>query len=203
LKLEFQGRKRHRRSYYTFVGKDSIEHLKMWKEKEAEQIGRAVDPDDYVFMGRGGMLFEDAWLNYRLKVTAGQLFNQRLIVNGDRRSWRSHLLRHSFETEASHAQVKAEIRDYFMGHIGGIQWIYNHRDEVHPEELLQEYVKIEPHVSLNASEITLRQEFEGTNKQMLRIIMDLQKKVSRLEAQSEPSSAPAPVGSRSAPTSGP
>lgn len=53
LKLEFQSRKRHRRSYYTFLGREAIEHLKMWKEKEAEQIGRAVRSDDYVFVGKG------------------------------------------------------------------------------------------------------------------------------------------------------
>lgn len=60
------------------------------------------------------------------------LHRQGLVSNGNPASWHSHALRHSFETESAHAKVKAEIRNFFEGHIAGIQFIYNHTDEIHP-----------------------------------------------------------------------
>ena len=152
VKIEFYGRKLHRKGYFTFIGKDGVENLKIWKGTQAKLLGREANPDDPVFLGKQRFqkpgLMTVGYLNTVLHRTALALFKEGMVKNGDKKAWTTHKLRHSFETEASHAGVKAEVRDFFMGHMKGIQWIYNHRDEVHPEDLVQEYPKIEQYVSL-------------------------------------------------------
>jgi integrase len=203
LRLDFRGRKKHGKSYYTFLGRNAIDYLRMWRGVWGEVMGRAPNPGDPVFLGKRGRYISATWLNYRFRNEALRMKRQGLISNGDPRSWHSHALRHCFRTEAAHAGVKPEISEFLLGHLGGIAYVYNHSDQLHPEDLVKEYLKIEPFVSLDFTETTARQEYEGTNKQMLQIIMELQKKVSRLEARSEPLGAQAPAGSRAAPTSGP
>ena len=131
VKIELYGRKKHRRGYLTFVGRDSIDHLKALGTRDAHR---------YIFPSKSGSLMSDEWLNERMRRTAVNLMKQGLIGQYPPESWHTHALRHSFETEASHAGVKAEIRDFFLGHVTGIQWIYDHRDELHPEDLVQEYL---------------------------------------------------------------
>lgn len=52
LKLEFTGRKRHKRPYFTFGGRDSVLHLKIWRADGAEDMGREPGADDLIFMGK-------------------------------------------------------------------------------------------------------------------------------------------------------
>jgi integrase len=54
LKLEFTGRKRHRKQYHTYLGRDSIEHLKAWHGEWVRLYGRDPRPDDMVFPGKQG-----------------------------------------------------------------------------------------------------------------------------------------------------
>lgn len=132
VKIELFGRKKHRRGYLTFIGKDSVDHLKALDTRDAHH---------YIFPSTSGNLMNDGWLNERMRRTTVNLMKQGLIDQYPPESWHTHALRHSFETEASHAGVKAEIRDFFLGHVTGIQWTYNYRDELHPEDLVQEYLR--------------------------------------------------------------
>jgi hypothetical protein len=34
-----------------------------------------------------------------------------------------------------HAGVQSELVEFFMGHTKGIKWVYDDRNEVHPEDL--------------------------------------------------------------------
>ncbi len=52
IKLEFSGRKRHKRPYFKLAGKDSITHLKIWRQKWVEDMGREPGPDDLIFFGK-------------------------------------------------------------------------------------------------------------------------------------------------------
>jgi integrase len=167
LKLQFFGRKNHRRAYHSYVGKDAISGLKLWREKWTELQGREPRPNDLIFMGKGGPMNE-AHLNDTLKRTAIALFKQGLIQNGQPKSWHSHALRHSFETEGSHAGVRSEIRNYFEGHIEGITWTYNHTDEIHPEDFEKEWLKIEPFVSLEPDKAALQNQFEERERSLVR-----------------------------------
>lgn len=178
VRIELYGRKGHKKTYSTFMGRDSVEHLRMLGPKGFPEYGVV-------------------WLG--LKTAARKLGRSGLLKNPNLRSWRPHYLRHSFETEASHAGVKAEIRDFFLGHVGGVQWVYNHRDEIHPEDLEKEYAKIEPFVSLDYTKAVADRDAEDKDRNLLKLIRELQEKVDRMErgqvfpsaSQGQPSTQPA------------
>ncbi|MDG7016522.1 MAG: hypothetical protein JRN11_07880 [Nitrososphaerota archaeon] len=67
-------------------------------------------------------------------------------------SWHACAPRHSFSTERAHAEVNREVREFWMGHVSAISWVYR-RPELHEEDFVQEYSKVEPCLSLNPSEI--------------------------------------------------
>lgn len=193
MPLSFYGRKKHRRPYGTYLGRECVERLKVWRQKWAEMRGRQPREKDLIFLGKGGAPMNYGWIDEKLRDTAARLFKEALVKNGNPESWHTHALRHSFETEAAHAGVKSEIRDYFLGHVGGIQWIYNHRDEIHPEDLEKEYLKIEPYVSLEPGEITIREEYEQKEKRLYDRVIRLEEQLAALLAQRESSSAPGPL----------
>jgi integrase len=170
VRVDLYGRKKHRKAYCTFLGADSVEHLRL--------------------LPRGMPAYNTLLDNFRS--TARKLISKGMLKNQDPASYHPHALRHSFETEASHAGVKAEIRDYFMGHLGGIMWTYNHRDEIHPEDLVKEYRKIEPFVSLNETETTLREEFDTREKQMLTEYLELRRAFEELKAEFRASQSACP-----------
>lgn len=174
LKLTLYGRKRHRRAYSTFLGRDAITHLKAIRTNGELVFPSVRNPENTSDL---------AWLNVCLKGAAAKLEGEELIGHYPRESWHTHALRHSFETEASHAGVRAEIRDYFMGHITGIQWTYNHRDEIHPQDLIEEYLKIEPLVSLNPTEATLKVQFASREKEIVNQLGELWTLYQELKAE--------------------
>jgi len=162
VRVEIQGRKGHRKEYSIFIGNDSLKHLRLLGAKGMPAYGTVQD---------------------HFRAAARRLGCENLLENSEPKAWTPHKLRHSFETEASHAGVKAEVRDYFLGHIGGVQWVYNHRDEIHPEDLEKEYRKIEPYVSLNETETTLRDQYEGREVAMAREVVDLRRDYESLKAE--------------------
>ena len=162
VKVELMGRKNHRKGYSTFIGTDSLKHLQL--------------------LGVRGMPAYPV-VRSHFRGVARKLGQQGQLDNPDLRAWTPHKLRHSFETEASHAGVKAEVRDYFLGHIGGVQWVYNHRDEIHPEDLIKEYQKIEPFVSLNPTETALKGEFASKEKEMITQLTELRSLYEELKAE--------------------
>ncbi len=184
VRVKLFGRKRHKRSYHTYIGRDSIEHLKMWREQSKELLKREPRPEDYVFLGKYGTPMARTHLNKVLRETARRIHAQGLVKNGNAGSWHSHYLRHSFNTEAKHAGVSAEIRDFFEGHLDGIKWVYDHSDQLHEEDLIREYLKIEPYVSLNPEEVALTSKYEDREKSLLRRIIALEQRLEKYLPQS-------------------
>jgi hypothetical protein len=91
FRIDLYGRKTHKRGYSTFIGHDTLTHLKALGPKSGA---------DYVFATKSkGEVVSHAWLNMALKRTAAQLMKEKLIDDYPASSWRSHMLRHSFETE--------------------------------------------------------------------------------------------------------
>ena len=180
LRLDFVGRKRHRRPYYTFVGRESVEHLKLWREKWVDFMKRSPGPGDLIFVGKKQAPISYLWLAQRFRETAVRLANQGLLKNGAPESWHSHALRHSFKTEAGHAGATREVVEFFMGHVGGVQWVYDHCGEVHVEDFIKEYLKVEPFVSLSQTEAALKGEFEEERRSWIIEIQDLKRQVTRL-----------------------
>jgi integrase len=162
--LEFVGRKRHRRAYFTFLGRDSTEALRLWRGRWAELIGREPGPEDLVFLGKFKGPLDRAWLNVSLKRMAKRLSERGLISNGHPASWHTHYLRHSFKTEGEHAKVQSGLIEYFMGHLEGISWVYDNRDQVHEQDFSEAYTRLEPYVSLDFNEATAKEEMKNREK---------------------------------------
>lgn len=167
LKLQFFGRKRHRRAYHTYEGRDFVEGLKLWRERWTELQGREPRPEDLIFMGKGGPMAR-GWLNDNFRETALALHRQGLVKNGDAASWHSHYLRHSFETEGAHAGVPKEIRGFFEGHVKDIAWVYNNSDTIHESDFEKWFLKLEPFVSLEPDRAALQVEFEEREKSLIK-----------------------------------
>jgi len=184
LKLTFYGRKRHKKGYFTFLGGDAVEHLKLWREKWEELMERPPAPEDLVFVGKprngrtGGMNGE--WLNALFRGTALKLARQGLVENGEKRSWHSHMLRHSFKSEGEHAGVPSDFVEFWMGHDGGIKRVYDERDEVHAEDFVNAYRRMEPFVSLDFNEAVAAEKLEEERVSWVREISSLRAEVARL-----------------------
>jgi integrase len=157
IKLDFAGRKRHKREYFKIAGRDSINLLKIWREEWKAAIGREPMKDDLIFLGKKRRFSPEhgpvspGWLNQCFKETGKRLYAEGLVKNGTPDDWHIYQLRHSFSTECSHAEVKAEVREFWMGHISAISWVYQH-PELHEQDFVDEYRKVEPYVSLSQSE---------------------------------------------------
>jgi len=160
-KVDLFGRKRHRRPYWTYIGADSVEHLKLVSGKG--------------FTGYSVVL-------QALHQAARRLANQGLLKNSDISSWHPHMLRHSFSTECSHAGVKPEVREFLMGHITGIAWVYQHPD-LHESDVLTEWKKVQPYVSLDYTEAALRDEYGDRERAMLSEYLQLRKDFEALKAE--------------------
>jgi hypothetical protein len=74
-------------------------------------------------------------------------------------------------------------RGYFMGHISDIQWVYNHKDEIHPEDLVKEYQKGEPAVSLNPTRAVVQEEFADREKTFMTEINRLHRLYDELKRE--------------------
>jgi integrase len=172
IKLEFNGRKRHKRPYFKLAGKDSIFHLKIWRQKWVEDLGREPGPKDLIFFGKRHGPMSPGWLNRCFKETAVRLHKQGLISNGESDSWHVYALRHSFSTECSHAEVNREVREFWLGHVSAISWVYQH-PELHEEDFFREYLKVEPYLSLNPSEVVVEE----------RVKAEFEDRLQRLEHQ--------------------
>ncbi|MDG6964194.1 MAG: hypothetical protein JRM74_00480 [Nitrososphaerota archaeon] len=157
-RVELVGRKRHRKPYFTYIGRESWEHL--WSLRKGMPSYYAVTDN--------------------LKVAVRRLAGAGQLKNGELASWHPHAFRHSFKTEAEHAETKSGVVEFFMGHIGGIQWVYNHRAEVHAEDFTKEYQKIEPFVSLHPGAVQVRESFEERERALLKRVVTLEERLERM-----------------------
>lgn len=158
VKVSLFGRKRHKKPYSTFLGAESYALLKSYAR---------VMPS-----------YEAVCDNFHSAVR--RLSASGELKNPDMGSWHTHYLRHSFKTEAEHAEAKSGIIEYFMGHKGGIKWVYDHRDEIHPEDYEKEYRKIEPHVSLHPNEATIRESYAEREQSLLKRVTSLEQRLERM-----------------------
>lgn len=135
LRLELFGGKKHRRPYYTFIGTDSVELLKVRKERWKAWIRREPLPEELVFLSKRRKPLTPIWVNRVFKETVVRLANQGLVSRSNPASWHSHSLRHSFKTQGKCARMPSDFVELWMGHDGGIRRVYDDRDQVHAEDL--------------------------------------------------------------------
>lgn len=160
LKIPLLGRKGHKKGYWTYAGSDSVDLLK-------------------ILGGRGFPTYESIADQFR--TAAVRLGAQGLLRNADRRSYHCHALRHSFSTECKAAGVDPEVREFWLGHISGIAYVYQHQ-EIHAEDILDEYEKVEPLVSLNQDEASIRRSYEERERTLKNGFED---RLARLEREIE------------------
>ena len=146
--------------------------------------GRRTAPSDLVSFGKrhGGM--SPGWINTCFKKGAMRLHRQGLVAQGDPDSLHVYALRHS-STECAHAEVNREVREFWMGHFSAISWVYQH-PELHEEDFIQEYSKVEPYLSLNPSEVLaearVRAEFEDRLSPLERQIQEYASPSAQVDA---------------------
>src|SRR5207237_4452969 len=128
-------------------------------------------PDDVVFVGKIGKGMSLGWINEQFRSMAMKLARQGLVENGSPQSWHSHMLRHSFKTESEHVGIKSGVVEFWMGHSGGIAQVYDNRDEVHAQDFIEAYKKLEPHLSLDYTEAVMTEQFESREKTLLSKIL--------------------------------
>ena len=136
-----------KRPYYTYLGADWIGTLRAWRGRWVEQLGREPEADDLVLLGKGNQPVDVGWLRNCLKRTVRQLSSAGMLQNRDLRSWHHHTFRKAFRTACSHAKVKSDFSEFWLGHDMGVKAVYDRADEVHEADFRAEYEKVEPYVS--------------------------------------------------------
>jgi integrase len=83
LKFSFPGRKRHRKAYHTYIGKDGVDGLRAWRAKSQELTGRVPGPTDLVFVRGNGRGLDSRSLGANFRKTALRLHGERLILTAE------------------------------------------------------------------------------------------------------------------------
>ncbi|MDG6990624.1 MAG: hypothetical protein JRM99_04300 [Nitrososphaerota archaeon] len=175
VKVELQGRKSHRKGYATFIGAESVEHLRL-----------------------SPTMPEYTTVRMHLREAARRLGAAGLLKNPDLRSWHPHALRHSFSTECKHAKVDNEIREYFEGHVSGVKFVYQH-PELHEQDFVKEYRKIEPFVSISPDRAAIEGEYAEREKSLLSRVERAEALLSELKSELGVSRQAPPQSQRSGP----
>jgi len=99
-----------------------------------------------------------------------------LATRSGERKWRCdfhpHALRRLFKAECAHAGGHPMISEFWMGHDKGVEYMYNHQHELHPEDFAEAYRKVEPYLSISTPE-------DWTDQQLR--MKDLEQKIVDLE----------------------
>lgn len=70
---------------------------------------------------------------------------------------------------------------FWLGHVSAISWVYQH-PKLHEEDFVKEYLKVEPYLSLNPSEVVVEErvkaEFEDRLERLERQIQEYASKRS-------------------------
>jgi hypothetical protein len=79
-----------------------------------------------------------------------------------------------------------------MGHEQGIEAVYDNRSEVYEADFVEAYKRMEPALSLDYNEAVAHRQTEETSKEMLKLIIDLQRQVAEMKSQQGSSGAEGP-----------
>jgi len=143
--------------YFTFLGTDGIEILKLYLQYRKSLVGMPVRSNEYIFIndvGSGKYRVDKPLLSdYVNRQIVRALVAKGLVEKpkGDdkwRCNFHPHALRHLFKTECAHAGINPMISQFWMGHDKGIEYVYNHQHELHPEDFVEAYRKAEPSLNI-------------------------------------------------------
>lgn len=150
IKIEFPQRKSNPNEYYTFIGKDAIEHLKLYlkyrkaqvKKKPKEKWGN-VTPEwqagQPIFLSNSLNAFADHEFRAIMRTVKKQL------GYADKK-FTPHSFRDVFKSCCSHAGVSDLFSEFFMGHKLD-EYGYNQVHKLFKNGVKKEYLKAEPYLN--------------------------------------------------------
>jgi hypothetical protein len=148
IRVDFDERKRNNFQYFTFIGADGCQELRVWlktREQWLREIGRSSDA---VFITRKGTVLT------RQKFEC--IFYQkicRLGLHKNAFSFRSHMFRRMFKTESSPPErgINSDYVEFMMGHRGGVHSVggpYDRTPELYADVVEKEFAKLEPWLNI-------------------------------------------------------
>jgi len=185
------------REYFTFLDAEAVEFLRQYLTYREKLVGRKIEDAEYIFIAEAA----DPELRLRaidrdsvVRQFFGTAKDKGLVTNTDndmrshKSEFKSHGLRHIFKTEVVRAGSELSIQridtivEYFMGHDKGIQEIYDHTSEFHPELFKSAYEKISAYLSLDASKIDEMKIAEQARTAMLDKVQRQDERLAKLES---------------------
>jgi hypothetical protein len=143
------------RKYHTYLGEDAVDLIKIYLKYRRGFVGHDIRPEEYLIVQDARPVNPEKYVKegYIQRQIRDTIKNGNFEENGKgkrgRFKYRSHVYRHLFKTECAHAGINPMISEFFMGHDKGIEYVYNHQHELHPEDFVALYKKVEPYLSLS------------------------------------------------------
>lgn len=175
------------KEYFTYLGEDAITALKLYLTFRRNLVRKPTQPDEYIFIhdtGPGKHPTDKPLLaDYVTTQILRALTGKGLVKRNGKKKWRCdfhpHALRHLFKTECAHAGIHPMISEFWMGHDKGIEYIYNHQHELHPEDFVKMYRKVEPYLSIT----TIQQGLAKEERERLQLLESKLAKVDEIEKE--------------------
>ena len=181
IRIDFDERKGNGFTYFTFIGSDAIQQLRVWlseRERWIQKHSWKLSPkaQNAIFISRTG---EVITISKFQRNFASQLYRKGIKTKPYEIV--SHQLGKIFKTESSPPErnIDGGIVEFMLGHKGGIDAVggpYDLSPEVHQLMVEKEYQKLEP--SLNLFSETIEQPSES---QALKEIQELGEKIKKIE----------------------
>lgn len=169
IRIDFpNGRKNNTNPYFTFIGKDAIQQLRLFlteREKWIREENLTLSPEAQkaIFISRNGKLMNEAKFERN--------FSKQLYKSGAKTEAYevvSHQLRKLFKTESSIGRgIDSRVVEFMLGHINGIQSLagiggtYDNSSEIYAQTIEEEYSKLEPYLNILSGKAT---EEQGENE---------------------------------------
>lgn len=148
LRVDFDERKRNNFQYFTFIGADGCQELRVWLKTRMEWLNEAKKSSDAIFITRkGSVLTRQKFECIFYQKTCRLGLHKRAFL------FRSHMFRRMFKTESSPPErgINSDYVEFMMGHRGGIHSVggpYDRTPELYANVVEKEYAKLEPYVNV-------------------------------------------------------
>jgi integrase len=181
IRIDFDERKGNGFSYFTFIGNDGVQQLRVWlneRERWIKNFNLKLSPkaQKAIFISRTGKPITEAQFQRN--------FTSQLYTKGIKTKPYevvTHQLRKIFKTEASPPErnINREIIEFMLGHkgdIGSSGGTYDQSPQIYQKMVEKEYQKLEPFLNLFSESI----EQPGENE-ALKQIEQLQARMEKME----------------------
>jgi integrase len=183
IRIDFDERKGNGFSYFTFIGNDGVQQLRLWLNERENWIKEhkfklSPEAQNAIFITRTGEPMTEA--KFQRNFTC-QLY--RKGIKKEPFEVVTHQLRKIFKTEASPPErnINGGIVEFMMGHVRGLEAVggtYDQSPQIYQKMIEKEYQKLEPFLNLFSESIEQPGESEA-----LKQIEQLQARIEKMEQQ--------------------